>query len=99
MVSLHNHASRRNLMREGMRVAWVGELDGLRRQVLALHLTEPWIFAHDRIEMVDALDYERQRALASQGWWGVSALEGRGQNALVFAAREAVGAALHGAPR
>lgn len=89
MVSLHNHASRRNLLREGLRIAWVGELDGLRRQVLALHLTEPWTFMHQQVELVECLDYRRQCTLSSQGWWGVSMLEGQDADALVFARRGA----------
>lgn len=95
MVSLHNQASRRNLMREGMRVAWVGHLNGLRRQILALHLRQPWTFSRDRIELVESLDFERQCALARQGWWGVSVLEGPGQDALVFAALEKAAAPCH----
>lgn len=95
MVSLHNHASRRNLLREGMRIAWVGEMEGLRRQILALHLIQPWAFSHTQVELVDAMDYERQCALARRGWWGVSVVEGSGPDALVFAQRETA----HAAPR
>lgn len=41
MVSPHNHASRHNLMREGFRVGWVGEIDGLKRQLMAVDLSSP----------------------------------------------------------
>lgn len=87
MVSLHNQASRRNLMREGMRIGWVGDLDGLHRQLLVAHLTQPWEFDSDQVQLVERLDWVRQGQLAREGWWGVSELEGRGQNALVFARR------------
>ncbi|WP_423455441.1 GNAT family N-acetyltransferase [Ottowia sp. VDI28] len=39
VVSPHNHASRHNLMHEGFRLGWVGEVDGLRRQLLAADLS------------------------------------------------------------
>lgn len=39
MVSPHNHASRRNLMREGFHVGWTGEIDGLKRHLLAADLS------------------------------------------------------------
>lgn len=87
MVSLHNQASRRNLMREGMRIGWVGDLDGLHRQLLVAHLTQPWQFDSERVQLVELLDWQRQGWLARDGWWGVSELEGRGQHALVFARR------------
>lgn len=85
MVSLHNHASRQNLLREGMRIAWVGELDGLRRQLLAIDLEQPWEFDAEQVRLADPLDFERQRALAASGWWGISAMAGPGAQKLVFA--------------
>ncbi|HZY20487.1 MAG TPA: GNAT family N-acetyltransferase [Ramlibacter sp.] len=85
MVSLHNHASRHNLLREGMRIAWVGQLGGLRRQLLAIDLARPWDFDEENLRLVDPLDWERQRSLTAQGWWGISEMEGRGPDKLVFA--------------
>lgn len=85
MISLHNDASRHNLLREGMRIAWVGEIGGLRRQLLAIDLAAPWEFDSERLRLVAPLDWELQRALTAQGWWGISAMEGRGPDKLVFA--------------
>ncbi|HSV46942.1 MAG TPA: hypothetical protein VLJ58_14235 [Ramlibacter sp.] len=85
MVSLHNHASRRNLMREGLRIVHVGEVAGLRRQIMALRLGQPWAFATEQAQLVDSGDYARQCALSAAGWCGVSAMEGQGQDMLVFA--------------
>jgi GNAT superfamily N-acetyltransferase len=85
MVSLHNHASRRNLMREGLRIMHVGQVAGLQRQILALRLGQPWTFATEQAQLVGSTDYARQCALAQAGWCGVSALEGQGQDMLVFA--------------
>ena len=41
MVSPHNHASQRNLMREGFHVGWTGEIGGLKRQLLTVDLSIP----------------------------------------------------------
>lgn len=38
MVSPRNHASRTNLMREGLRSGWIGEIDGLQRELMAIDL-------------------------------------------------------------
>lgn len=38
MVSLLNHNSRANLLREGLRVVWVGEIGGVQRQLMAAEL-------------------------------------------------------------
>jgi GNAT superfamily N-acetyltransferase len=86
-VSLHNHASRHNLMQEGMRIAWVGELSGLRRQLLAIPLSHPWTFAKQPTYTVDALDFETQCRLTAQGLFGVLAHTGHGSHAIIFAAR------------
>lgn len=71
MVSLHNHASRHNMMCEGLRIGWVGEIDGLRRQLLAIHADRSWLFDHQAPCLVGAADWQRQRELTRQGWWGV----------------------------
>lgn len=38
MVSPRNHASRVNLMREGLRTDWTGDIDGLRRELMTIDL-------------------------------------------------------------
>lgn len=90
MVSLHNEASRRNLMREGMRIAWVGQIEGLRRQLLAIDLAQAWRFERSQLRLVEPLDWDTQVALTREGWWGVSEIEGRGPHALVFARRSRI---------
>lgn len=97
MVSLHNHASRHNMMREGMRIAWAGEIDGLRRQLLAIDLGQAWRFDEAQACLAGALDWQRQCELTRQGWWGVSALEGPGPSQQLVFARHAVPPAPHDA--
>ena len=92
MVSPRNHVSRHNLMREGLRIGWVGEIDGLRRQLLALSMSRRWSFNHQTLRLVHGLDWKRQRQLTQDGWWGINAYQRRPQgNTLVFA-RLALGA-------
>lgn len=40
MVSPRNQASRSNLIREGLRSDWMGEIDGLQRELMAVDLTK-----------------------------------------------------------
>lgn len=87
MVSLHNHASRHNLMREGLCVSWIGEIDGLQRQLLACNQARPWYFDMNDAQTVSSLDWQAQKMLLKDGWWGVRSLrEPQGSN-LVFARR------------
>ena len=44
MVSPHNHASRQNLLREGLRIVYVGAVTGLKRHLVAIDLARPWRF-------------------------------------------------------
>lgn len=88
-ASLHNHTSRRNLMCEGMRIAWTGELMGLQRQLLAVHLQQAWRFAAAPREAVHCLDFERQHALTNQGLFGIESHDGSHADAIIFATREA----------
>lgn len=71
MTSLHNHASRRNLIREGLRIGWVDEIDGLKRQLLAVDLAKQRAFDHQSSQLVRYDDWDRQRELVRLGWWGV----------------------------
>lgn len=72
MVSLHNHSSRHNLMREGLCVSWIGEIDGLRRQLLACNQIQPWAFDMRGAQKICSLDWQSQQSLLEHGWWGVS---------------------------
>lgn len=97
MVSLHNHASRHNLMRAGLRIVHVGEVLGLRRQLVALDLGQPWHYRQDGAQLVASADYDAQRALTTTGWCGVATVEGPDPGMLVFA--QALAAAGHAFPR
>ncbi len=88
MVSLLNDTSRRNLMSSGMRIGWVGTLNGLKRQLLVLNLEQPWEFDHESIKLIDCLDLHEQTFMCTQGWWGVGEfLDSSGQVKIVFARR------------
>lgn len=69
MVSLKNFESRHNMLRQGMQVRWVGEVDGLQRQLLVRDLlieAQPATMTR----WLDAADWEQQCALSARGWWG-----------------------------
>ena len=87
MVSLRNAASRHNLMREGLCIGWVGEIDGLRRQLLALRLDGSWDFARDQARLVSAVDWEQQCDLTRAGWWGIASDAATRERAILFAPR------------
>lgn len=74
-VSMHNHASRRNMQRQGMHIAWVGDIKGLKRHILAIHLGRPWRFDNTHALLASSEDFERQQTLTQQGWWGVGEIE------------------------
>lgn len=84
-VSMHNHASRRNMQRQGMHIAWVGDIKGLRRHILGIHLGQPWSFDNTQALLASSDDFDRQQTLNQQGWWGVGEIEhGDGRHTLVF---------------
>lgn len=87
MVSLRNQPSRRNMMHEGLHVAWVGEIQGLRRQILCGDILQPWVVDQSRIQVVSSLDFERQQQLTRAGWCGVGFLVNQSPDALLFAPR------------
>lgn len=72
IVSLHNHASRHNLMREGLQVLWVGNWHGLRRQLLVREATRPRPPAAQGVRWVRADDYGGQLAAIAAGARGLS---------------------------
>lgn len=92
MVSLHNSASRHNLLKEGMRVAWVGLVDGLKRQLMYIELARPLRFdlgPQAITHVVNHLDYTTQKTLTHQGYWGVAEQSPSADRAeqLIFAKR------------
>jgi len=74
MVSLHNAASRRNLLAQGMWIDWTGDIDGLQRHVLRIDLQRrpQWDLQDSRLIAGD--DFAQLRAAAAQGYVGVEQL-------------------------
>ena len=97
MVSLHNHASRRNLLRTGLRILHTGVVDGLHRQLVAVDLERQWQYEAGQARLAASTDFARQVELTRDGWWGVSEIEGPGPGVLVFA--RPLGQDSHGIPR
>ena len=91
MVSLHNDASRDNLLAAGMAIRWVGRLGELKRQLLFVDLAARDGFVADRLESVAPLDFLRQCELTRRGWWGTDAVFDEGEVRLLF--REWLGSA------
>ena len=84
-VSMHNHASRRNMQRQRMHIAWVGDIKGLKRHILGIHLGQPWSFDNTQALLASSEDFDRQQTLSQQGWWGVGEIEhASGSPTLVF---------------
>jgi GNAT superfamily N-acetyltransferase len=72
IVSLKNHASRHNLMREGLMVVWVGVWRGLERQLLLRELDRPRPAAIPALDWVSAEDFDAQSAQIGAGAIGVA---------------------------
>lgn len=68
MVSLLNHRSRHNMLRQGLRVVWTGMIDGLRRHVAMIDLERGMDFAAGGELLLPSLDYEALRAAALAGY-------------------------------
>lgn len=85
MVSLHNHASRHNLMNEGSNVVWLGEIEGLRRQLIACDLVQSRHFDRRVVRTVCSLDWQTQQRLLAAGWWGVRSVREQQGSKIEFA--------------
>lgn len=68
MVSLLNHRSRHNMLRQGLRVVWTGMIDGLQRHVAMIDLEQDMDFADEGELLLPSLDYEALRAAALAGY-------------------------------
>lgn len=84
MVSLHNHASRLNLLRSGLRVLHVGVVDGLQRQLMVIDFERGWQCYADQARLVGCEDFLTQSELTRAGWLGVSEIGGDGTSQMVF---------------
>ncbi|MET4580337.1 hypothetical protein [Ottowia thiooxydans] len=86
MASLRNHASRHNLMSEGLRIGWVGELSGLKRHLFRVNLSNPGIVDEQTRQLIEVSDWERQQVFVQKGYLGVDSLQDDQQRIkLVFA--------------
>ena len=74
MVSLHNHRSRHNLMRQGMHIGWTGDIDGLKRHVMRIDLHRGAHFDMADERLIDSADLDAQRRATRDGYVGVAEL-------------------------
>ena len=74
MVSLRNHRSRHNLMRQGMHIGWTGDIDGLQRHVVRIDLQHARHFDMGDEQLIASGDYETLCAAARAGYVGVGEL-------------------------
>lgn len=68
MVSLLNHRSRHNMLRQGLRIVWTGMIDGLQRHVAMIDLEQGMDFETEDELLLPSLDYEALRAAALAGY-------------------------------
>ncbi|WP_159910910.1 hypothetical protein [Pantoea sp. 18069] len=87
VVSLHNAASRHNLLAHGMWIEWTGVIDGLRRHVLQIDLLgrQRWDLQDSRLIAGD--DFAQLCAAAASGYGGVAEVVDGGRRMLRFARR------------
>lgn len=99
MVSLHNAASRHNLLAHGMHIEWTGMIDGLRRQVLQIDLLERARWDLQDTRLIAGDDFEALCAAAANGYVGVAEVGDGARRMLRYARRlPDVLAPAHGAP-
>lgn len=88
MVSLKNHPSRHNMLAQGMRVRWIGELpQGLTRQLLAIDLSSTGTrhpVTRERL-LLEAKDYTGQKKALDAGFEGWRDLNRGGETLIEFA--------------
>lgn len=87
MVSLHNAASRHNLLAQGLWIEWTGTIGGLRRHVLQIDLrgAPRWDLAHPRLIAAD--DFAQLCAAAAEGYVGVEQVRSGARPLLRYARR------------
>ena len=87
VVSLHNHSSRHNMLRRGLHVAWVGDLDGLRRQIALIDLHHGLHVDTGDERLIDSDDLAAQQQAFADGYVGVGELRTDDQVHLRFLRR------------
>lgn len=68
MVSLHNHSSRHNLLRQGLHIAWTGAIDGLQRHVAMIDLEHGLHFDMADEILLPSGDFAALRDAAAAGY-------------------------------
>ena len=68
MVSLHNHSSRHNLLRQGLHIAWTGAIDGLQRHVAMIDLDHGLHFDMADELLLPSDDFVALRQAAAAGY-------------------------------
>jgi len=71
MVSLLNHSSRHNLLRQGMHIAWTGVIDGLQRHVAMIDLQHGLHFDMGDERLLQSDDFAALQAACAAGYTGI----------------------------
>lgn len=71
MVSLHNHSSRHNLLRQGLHIAWTGMIDGLQRHVTMIDLQHGLHFDMGDERLLHSDDFCALQQACSAGYAGI----------------------------
>lgn len=87
MVSLHNAASRHNLLAQGMWIEWTGTIDGLRRHVLQIDLRGAPRRDLSQTRLIAGDDFAQLCAAAADGYVGVEEVRGGARPLLRYARR------------
>ncbi len=71
MVSLHNHTSRHNLLRQGLHIAWTGVIDGLERHVAMTDLERGLRFDMGDEKLLRSDDFYALQQACAAGYTGI----------------------------
>ena len=71
MVSLHNHSSRHNLLRQGLHIAWTGMIEGLQRHVAVIDLQHGLHFDMGDEKLLPSDDFQALRQAGAAGYAGI----------------------------
>jgi GNAT superfamily N-acetyltransferase len=76
MVSLHNHSSRHNLLRQGLHIAWTGVIDGLQRHVTMINLQTGLHFDMGDEQLLASDDFTSLQQASAAGYAGIGEVRG-----------------------
>lgn len=71
MVSLHNHTSRHNLLRQGLHITWTGVIDGLERHVAMTDLERGLRFDMGDEKLLRSDDFGALQQAGAAGYTGI----------------------------